>query len=381
VDTTRQRSGRFPRRRLLAGAAAVGVAGTALYTVTRSDEPVRRSGVRYRGVCYTVSAGEIPATAWSAERMRTDVRAIRTGLRANSIKVTGDGVERLTATAEAAVGHGLQVRSEPTLGDQPERDILEHLAEVGRHAEELRRHGADVELSVGCECYLFVPGIVPGADSVERVTNLGSGNFDPVQVQRGIAEFLERAAATGRAVFRGPLSYAAAQGDEVDWDLFDVVGLDYYANHRRRADHVRELRGYLKHGKPLAIAEFGSCTYEGAPDAGGMGWNLVDYTASPPRISRPLRRSERTQADYLTGVFDVVAELGLRSAHAFEFVTPDAPHRPGDPSHDLDLVSYGIVKPIQDRPDDPSSPWHWEPKAAFHALARRYADAERRDGA
>lgn len=31
--------------------------------------------------------------------------------------------------------------------------------------------------------------------------------------------------------------------------------------------------------------EFGTCTFEGAPAQGGMGWNVVDYTKQPPRAA------------------------------------------------------------------------------------------------
>jgi hypothetical protein len=307
--------------------------------------------------------------------MREDLRTITEDLHTNSIKVTGDGVERLTVAAEEAVGRGLQLRAEPTLGDRPPREILDHLAEVGRHAEELRRQGADVELSVGCEFFLFVPGIVPGADVLERVENLTNGNYDPEKMRRRLARFTRRAAATGRAVFRGPLSYAAAQFEQVDWGLFDIVGIDYYSNHPRVEDHVRELRGYLRFGKPLAIAEFGTCTFVGAPDHGGMGWNLVDYNKTPPEIAEPLVRSERTQADYLTTLYDIFESMGLYAAHAFEFISADTPHRPDEWRYDLDMVTYAIVKSIHDKPGDPHTDWHWEPKRAFHALARRYARA------
>jgi hypothetical protein len=39
---------------------------------------------------------------------------------------------------------------------------------------------------------------------------------------------------------------------------------------------------------------------------------------------------------------------------------------------DLYAASYGIAKAVKDRPDDPRSDWHREPKEAFHAPARRY---------
>lgn len=367
------------RARFLAGAAALGLAGAVLPATgaqaggARTGRPGR--GLTRRGVVYTVGAGETPGTAWDPARMRADLRAVRRDLHANTVDVTGDGVERLTATAAEAAEQDLHVWLQPTLGDVPQRDILEHLAECGRFAERLRRQGAGVELSVGCEFWLFVPGIVPGETAQERIENLQNGTADPEQVQRRLNAFTAKAAAVGRSVFGGRLSYAAAQDDEVDWTLFDVVGIDYYSYHQDPADYVRELRRYLRWGKPLAITEFGTCTYAGAPQAGGMGWSVVDYDKDPPEIKGGLVRSEHTQAAYLTDLLSVFESMGLYAAMAFEFLTADAPHRPGDPLHDLDMASYAITKPIKDRPDDPASPWHWEPKEAFHALARRYARA------
>ncbi|MFD7467850.1 abortive phage infection protein [Streptomyces tendae] len=368
------------RARFLAGAAALGLAGAVLPATGaqaadaragRAGRPGR--GLTRRGVVYTVGAGETPGTAWDPARMRADVRSIRHDLHANTVDVTGDGVERLTATAAEAAERDLHVWLQPTLGDVPQRDILEHLAECGRFADRLRGQGASVELSVGCEFWLFVPGIVPGETVLERIENLQNGTADPEQVQRRLTAFTAKAAAVGRSVFGGRLGYAAAQDDEVDWSLFDVVGIDYYSYHEHPADYVRELRRYLRWGKPLAITEFGTCTYVGAPQAGGMGWSVVDYDKDPPEIKGNLVRSERTQAAYLTDLLSVFESMGLYGAMAFEFLSADAPHRPDDPLHDLDMASYALTKPIRDRPDDPASPWHWEPKDAFHALSRRYA--------
>ena len=263
---------------------------------------------------------------------------------------------------------------EPTLGDVPQREILDHLAETGRFAERLRRQGAGVHLSVGCEFLLFVPGIVPGENVLERIKNLLSGNFDADHMVRSLRRFTAQAAAVGRSVFGGQLTYAAAQDEEVDWDLFDIVGIDYYGYLPDRAAYVRDLRQHLRPGKPLAIMEFGTCAFEGAPAQGGMAWDVVDYDKNPPEIKGDLVRSERTQAEYLTDVLGAFESMNLYSALAYTFVSPDAPHR-AKRRLDLDLASYAIVKPIKDRPNDPASGWHWEPKAAFHALARAYGRA------
>ncbi|MFC7530806.1 abortive infection protein [Actinoplanes sp. GCM10030250] len=357
---------RFTRAEFLGLAAAA--SGAVLLPQAGAEANATRRGLALRGVVYEVG------DAWSVSRMRHDIRAVRHDLHASSVKVTGSGADRLAATAAEAAEQGLHVWLEPTLGDRPAPEILEHLAETGRAAERLRRQGAGVHLSVGCEFVLFVPGIVPGDTVMERVENLLSGNFDPEQMRRRLHRFTAKAAAVGRSVFQGRMTYAAADDEDVDWDLFDIIGIDYYGYFEHHADYVRDIRRHIRPGKPLAIMEFGTCTFKGAPEQGGMGWNVVDYTKEPPEIKGDLERSERTQARYLASVLAAFESLNLYSALAYTFVTPESEHHP-DPRYDLDMASYAIVKPIRDRPGDPASDWHWSPKEAFHTLARAYGRA------
>jgi hypothetical protein len=333
------------------------------------------SRLGYRGVCYGVDDGETATTGWTAARMRSDLRAIACDLHASSVSVYGSGVDRLAATAAEAIERGLHVWLQPRLADVPPTDIIDHLAETGRRAERLRRQGARVVLSVGCEFVLFVPGIVPGADVLERVRNLLSGNFDPVVMARRLAAFTARAARTGRSVFHGPLTYGASYDEDVDWSMFDVVSANYYGDRPRR-----DLAAHLRLGKPVAVTEFGCCTYAGGAADGGMGWNVVDYDKDPPEIIGGLVRSEHDQAGFITGMLDKFEAMGLYAAMVYDFVTPDAPHR-RNPRYDLDLASYSIVRAIWDTPADPAPQWHWEPKLAFHALAQRFAAAGAAAGA
>jgi hypothetical protein len=367
------------RKQFLTGLGA-GAAGAFLAACESSGEGEKEDdapeaaspGLRHRGVMYQVTEGERPETGWDATRMRADLRAIRDELHANAVVVYGDGVERLAATATEAAERGLRVWLQPRLADRPQREILDHLAETARHAEELRRQGASVHLSVGCEFVLFTPGIAPGDHALERIENLTNGDFDPVHLQRSLADFIDRAASTGRSAFDGRLTYGAAEGDEVDWDLFDIVSVNYYAYHaRRREAYADDLWCYRRWDKPVAITEFGSCPYEGAPQAGGMGWDVVDYTTQPPTIDASLVRSEEAQATYLTDVLTVFETLDLYAALVYEFVTPDAPHRPGDPRHDEDMASYGLVKAIWETDESPGA-WRWEPRQAFHAVADHF---------
>ncbi|MGW5862375.1 abortive phage infection protein [Streptomyces sp. NPDC055239] len=363
-----------------AGAGALGVAAAAGGLLTAAAPAAATGpgagGLTYRGVCYEVAAGETPTTGWNADRMREDMGAVQDRLHATTVSVFGDGVRRLAATATEAAERELHVWLQPRLADRPEREILDHLAETGRHAERLRRQGAAVHLSVGCEFVLFVPGIVPGDNAVERIENILKGNYDPVLMQRRLKRFIGRAAAVGRSVFSGGLTYGAAQDDEVDWDLFDIVSVNYYGYHRGRSGYVRDLKPYERWGKPVAITEFGTCTFRGAPEQGGMGWDVVDYTKEPPEIKDGLVRSERTQAAYITDVLDAFESMNLYSATLYNFVTPDAPHR-SETRYDLDMASYSLVKPVQDG-EGPSGRWHWEPKESFHAVAQHYGRAARR---
>ncbi len=363
------------RAQFLAAAGAAAVVGLSSRSgrALASDGP-SPLGLTYRGVGYQVHDGETPHTGWDATRMRADMRAIADDLHASSVSAFGNGVERLTATASEAAQRGLHVWVQPRLDDATERDTLDHLTAVGQQAELLRRHGANVELSVGAEFVLFVHGIVPGSNVLERVEHLLSGKFDRARMQRRLDRFIARAAAAGRSVFGGTLSYGAAQDDKVDWNLFDVVSANYYSSFPRRADYVRELGRLRRRGKPVAITEFGTCTYKGAPRRGGLGWDVIDYEHQPPRISGDLVRSERTQAIYITRLLDVFEAMRFRSATIYNFVDPDAPHR-RDSRYDLDLASYGIVKPIWKTRDRPTAGWQWEPKAAFHAVARHYGRA------
>ncbi|MFD9905106.1 abortive phage infection protein [Streptomyces sp. NPDC059063] len=375
------------RGSFLAGAAAVGA--TAMVGTALSGQPAAaaarpggeradaRRGLTYRGVLYECADGETPDTGWNRARMRSDLRAISGELHANSVVAYGTGVERLTATATEAAERGLHVWLQPRLADLPERQILDHLAETGRQAERLRRQGARVHLSVGAEFVLFVPGIVPGDNALERVENMLKGNWDPAAAQRKLDRFIPLAARTARRVFHGPVTYGSAHGDVVDWRLFDIVSVNYYSSFADPRRHVRELKPYRKWGKPVAITECGSCTFLGAPDEGGMGWNVVDYSKPKPEIRPGIQRSERTQARYLTQVLDVFERMNLHAAMVYEFVSPDAPHRRAR-RYDLDIASYSLTKAIWRTEDAPTARWHWEPKESFHAVARHFARAERR---
>jgi len=100
---------------------------------------------------------------------------------------------------------------------------------------------------------------------------------------------VDRSSAGGSVTARSP-------GRSGRWRIIDIVSIDYYGYFNRRSDYVRDLQKIPRFGKPVTIAECGTCAYKGAPQRGGWAWDAVDYNKDPQEIMRGLVRSEQTQA-------------------------------------------------------------------------------------
>jgi hypothetical protein len=99
-----------------------------------------------------------------------------------------------------------------------------------------------------------------------------------------------------REVFHGPVTYASVPLETVDWSRFDFVSADLYRDARIKDRFRGLLRRCFAFGRPVAITEFGCCTYRGAADAGGRGFAILDISA-PSRDSTPPRLGGRYVRD------------------------------------------------------------------------------------
>ncbi|MEV8374023.1 hypothetical protein AB0P21_14880 [Kribbella sp. NPDC056861] len=333
-------------------------------------------GLAFKGVAYDVGTGFLgddSRVLWSRQLMRGEIRAIGERLHANWVSVYGTDLGRLTETAEEVLRRGMRVSLQPRAFDQPQADALEHLRQAARAAERLRaKYRPEVVLVIGCEFMLFTPGIVPGADFFERVEYLTKGEFDMAELQRRLRVYVAKAVKVARSNFKGRITYGAASDlEQIDWSLFDIVGLDYYSYHADKAGHTEELKRFRRWNKPIMILEFGCCTFTGAPELGGMGWDIVDYEADPVRIKPGYVRDEREQADHLRTMLEVFTAEGLLGAAMYTFISPDAPHR-ADRDHDEDIAAFSLCKVIRQNSSDPASKYRWEPKKSFHAVSNFY---------
>jgi hypothetical protein len=242
------------------------------------------------------------------------------------------------------------------------------LAECADLAERLRDTGARVVFVAGCELSLFGSGFVPGQTFADRIQNLG--RVDLPAVNASLSGYLASVAAEVRGRFGGKISYAAGPWERLDWAPFDIVAVDGYRDAGNRDRFAGDIKGLSRHGKPVAVTEFGCCAYRGAADRGGLGWAIIDAQATPARLDGDYVRDEGEQVRYLNELLAVFSGAGVDSAFWFTFAGFGLPLH-NDPRRDLDLASYGVVAILDDNGTD------WRPKESFHALAAAYGQSRR----
>lgn len=354
----------YTRRRVIRGAAALGGGLLA------SAAGAAGQDLALKGVCYDTGTAYVPGSlsraAWHPAAVRRDLRIIREALHCNAVSLFGTDHGRLAEAAEAAAAAGLQVGLQPRLVEAGQDAALDHLAETARIAEALRARGAAVTLSLGCELTLFTAGFLPGATFFDRMAAFGTLSADGfTALSVALNNHLARARTAARSRFRGPVTYAAGPWEDVDWSDFDLIGLDHYRDASNRATYVEELHAFRRWGKPVVVAEFGCCAYEGAEDAGGDGWSIVDWTKPVPELKGAPVRSERVQAETIGELIGLYRAEGIAGAFVYQFIDTGMPHSP-DPRRDLDMAGYGLVRV------DEADSGDWTPKQAFRTVAELY---------
>jgi hypothetical protein len=317
--------------------------------------------------------------------VQRELQIIASDLHATAVRVTGDDPQRLARAGEHALAAGLELWFSPVPCSLDPGALPGYLVRCAHEAERLRRtHQGRVVLVVGCEISLWSTGFFPGGDSVSgRIAAVTDPDLPAKpEVMAALASGLERAEHTlrdiahaAREAFGGPLTYAAAPWETVDWDLFDLVSVDAYRDADNAARYRDELRACRRLGKPVAVTEFGCCTYRGAADRGGTGWMITDEKSDPPVIPGTYQRDEEEQVRHLHDMLAIYEAEDIDSAFWFTFAGFEQPRHPTDPHRDLDLASYGAVAVLDHGRGTTYPDMAWEPKQVFGALAAAYARA------
>ena len=257
--------------------------------------------------------------SFEEDDVRRDIQAIASDLHATAIRVSGEDPDRLVAAGRYALEAGLELWFSPMTYDQQPDAFADYIVRCAAAAEQLRGRG-EVVAVLGCEMSLFCSGFVPGDGltgrmatmmdpatwtNAETVAELTAGFARAQETQRSIVS-------SAREVFGGRLTYAAGMWEQVDWELFDIVSVDGYRDAGNTKDFRDQIRRYRELGRPLAITEFGCCTYAGAAQRGGSGWRIVARDGDRARLDGAYQRDEGEQVRYFGDLMKIFDEERCR---------------------------------------------------------------------
>ena len=353
----------------------------------RSEETVQHRGVHYdTGVIFRGPGYSIPTRREDLDYavVRRELQIIRDDLHANAVRIVGSDLTRLLTTTEIALEEGLEVWFSPMFFNYSAQETATKLVEAAKAVSLFATsESGPVTFIAGSELTLFVSDIVPAKSIELRLAKLKS---DPSLLRNGrLGTFLNSLVPELRSVFRGPLTYAALMFEQLDWDLFDFVGVDHYRDDRVKDRYIAMIEPLVATGKPVIVTEFGMRTYRGAQSSGALGLGITDpkrlFLHNLPIVGRFIRprlraafdRDEAMQAREIDETLTELEHAGVAGALLSTFCTPQSPID-SKPRYDLDLDSMAIVKALPRHQRGTRYPdMYWEPKMAFETVAEHYA--------
>ena len=341
---------------------------------------MKRKGMNYD--VGRVLLGHLQRPTFDTEIVHRELEIIKNDLHCNAVKIQGYDIDRLMTAAEDALQQGLEVWLAPELFEMSQQETFDYTVQAAAAAETLRQKWPELVLSIGTELTLFMQGIVEGNTLMERIGNpTFRQNLLAGKYMGPLNAYLARTNEAVRHVFHGNVTYASvALIETVDWRIFDFVSVDIYRDRFTRDTYGDLIKQYFVSNKPVVIAEFGCCTFQGAEDMGGMGWDIVDWGKMPPQLKGAYVYDQGVQARELTDQLRILDEVGVDGAFVFTFVQPGPDIQDAvimealkDLTFDPDIVSYSLVKSYIDRRGTTYPDMPWEPKESFKAVADFYA--------
>jgi hypothetical protein len=353
--------------------------------------------MRLKGVCYDV--GAVMAFNWrphfDVANVRRELEIIKNDLHCNAVRITARDLGRLSVAARAADEVGLEVWYCPVLWDKSPEATLEYLKRGAADAETIRSAGkGQIVFVTGGELTLFMQGIVEGGSFRKRLANPSlTTKIKSGEHNKPLNEFLSKVCEQVRSVYHGKISYASLVWEQVNWDLFDFVGVDHYRTSRMEDRYIQMLEPSLKLGKPVVITEFGYATTHGGIGDGGLLLSSAGLEQGPinlssqflhyrfPLLGRFVKphlngihvRDEAWQATKLVETLEILDRAGVDGDFIMQFESQITPYS-DDPRFDLDMASSSLVKYYEGGRKGSTYPdMSWEPKESFKAVADYYS--------
>ncbi len=336
--------------------------------------------MRLKGIVYDtgfINAGVTTKEIFDTNIIRREMHIIKNDLHCNAVRITGGDADRLETAAKLAALEGLQVWYCPFTCGLSISELAIFLIDAAERAERMRNIGVDIVFITGSEISLFNKGFFEEETLSERLTLI----TNPIKfreqlplVQQRMKNFMADIIQRARAIFKGKISYASLPFEAVDWNLFDFMATD--AGHRSAdiAPYFQKgIQAMVNKGKPVAIMEFGCCTYRGAADKGARADWIIEWDNNrrPSRLNGEYIRDEDEQAAYIFELLEIFESEKVDAVFVNTFARYDLPHRE-NPVKDLDLASGSIVKVFEDKQGTTYPDMPWEPKKAFYTVAAYY---------
>ena len=332
--------------------------------------------MKYKGITYDVGTeytpNELTREILDEYMVRIDMETIKNKLDCNSVRIYGKEPKRLLITAEKAFQNDLNVWLSPRLIDGNIENTLEYLRNIAAEFEllNLKYPGHDPVFIIGGEVTIDLNSFVEGDNIRTRVANLMKPLFfiknalgiNP-KYQDSFNQFLKDAVATVKNEFSGKITYASAMWERVDWSDFDLVSMNLYKASFNKSYFNKTLDKLASYGKPVAITEFGCCSYNGADDKGPTGYSVLDISKKPPAFTEKCSRNEKVQADYIIDALQTYDSKNVEGTFIFDFYSQKLTYS-DNPGNDYDMASFSITKSLGNNT--------WVAKESFHRIAENY---------
>ena len=216
-----------------------------------------RKGINYDVGTFTRGRDSSSRDIFNPAVVKRELEVIKNDLHCNAIRISGQDLDRLSLAAEFAIQQGLEVWFSPSLIDGTEQETLHYFKECAKVAENLRKQSPNIIFVAGCELTFFMKGLVIGETSFDRIKTFMSpwkllkNTILKGSYHKRLNIFLKRAINVIKEHFHGQITYFSGTWENVNWDLFDIVGIDYYRDAHSKNSFREKLRTYFKHGKPV----------------------------------------------------------------------------------------------------------------------------------
>jgi exo-beta-1,3-glucanase (GH17 family) len=232
--------------------------------------------MKRKGILYDVGTvtGINSRPVFDPAIVHRELAIMKNDLHCTAVRIRSKDLGRLAVTAKDALQQGLEVWLSPELWNTSPTHTLDYIVQAATMAAPLHQRYPDhVVFCVGSELTLFMRGIVAGKSMAKRMSH--SAFRETIQARKHdepLRQYLQQATDRVRHVFPGKVTYASLIWEHVDWNLFDIVGVDHYWNERIQDRYLDLLKPLFDYKKPVVITEFGfpssGAAKGGRPDVG-----------------------------------------------------------------------------------------------------------------